>query len=57
MANSTFAMTRKNGSGVPPYKNKDEIAEYLKELNKDKVVRTEPFPVPPSSLTSHVPRS
>jgi hypothetical protein len=28
----------KNGSGCPPYKNKDEIAEYLEEINKDKQV-------------------
>ncbi|KAF2709272.1 NAD(P)-binding protein [Pleomassaria siparia CBS 279.74] len=28
----------KNGSGVPPYDNKDAIAKYLYDLNKDKPV-------------------
>ena len=28
----------KNGSGAPPYANKDTIAEYLLEINKDKKV-------------------
>jgi hypothetical protein len=28
----------KNGSGCPPYKNKDEIAAYLRDLNKDETV-------------------
>ncbi|KAF2466915.1 NmrA-like family protein-like protein [Lindgomyces ingoldianus] len=53
----------KNGSGIPPYKPKDDIAEYLKELNKDKKVLeytlvqpslfldyfAHPHPLPPST--------
>ncbi|KAF2002574.1 NAD(P)-binding protein [Amniculicola lignicola CBS 123094] len=52
----------KNGSGVPPYKNKDEIAGYLKEINKDEQILqytlfhpsifldyfAHPHPLPPS---------